>query len=161
MKYFILLSLAALLVTCSNHDPLKTAIHTEVTKIMTKDISTTGKILEPVKIADLEVEKVSMKEYFSYEWKQQDSQFKKFVDQVGKLKTGFDLSQSLNTHDSVMSYLASAVKTASEKPEVYKVDYSLTAATRTAKYNRHQVIFLDSSLKKIEPDYSFLKRQSD
>ena len=161
MNYYKILSLSVFLVACDNGDTLKTAVHAEVTKIMTKEISVTGKIVKPVQIDDLELEKVSMKDYYSYERKEQDSQFKKFQNQVSKLKTGFDLSQSLVTHDSVMSYLTNAIETASENPQIYKVDYHLTAATKTANYNRRQVVFLDSNLKKIESDYSFLRKKQN
>lgn len=161
MRYFIVLIIFVSLAACNNPDPLREKIQMEVTNITTQDISVTGNIIEPVKINKMDIEKISMQQYYQYQWEEQDSLFKKFMNHVSKLKTQVNFLESQLTHDNVMAYLANAIKTASSKPEIYKVHYNLKAATQRAKYNRRQVTFLDSTFKKIEPDYSFLKKNTN
>jgi hypothetical protein len=159
MRYSFALIISFFLAACNNRKVkgmLETAVQNEVTKICVTDLATTGKITKAIQIDSLEIDKISKKEYYDYELKLQDAQFKKFVKYLKQKNETYTFDDQAN-HDKVMAYLQSATKTASEKPEIYKVDYYVRAITQATKYNQRQTTFLDSSLKKISADYSFLK----
>ena len=155
MRYFIASIVLWCFIACSDHkmDPFEVAVQTEITNIMTKEIASVGKIIEPIQVNSLEIEKVSKQEYYNYEWTEQDKIFKKYMELVKKRNFPFSLENGLR-HDSVMSYLEREKAKASTDLEIYKINYHLKAATQTGKYNQLRTIFLDSSLKKIEIDYS-------
>jgi hypothetical protein len=159
MRYSFIFIISLFLVVCNNRKVkgiLETAVQNEVTKICVSDLATNGKKTKTIQIDSLEIDKISKKEYYDYEMKLQDIQFKKFVSYAVKHDAGYTL-ENQEDHDKVMAYLQSTIKTASEKPEIYKVDYYVRATTQAGRYNERQTTFLDSTLKKISADYSFLK----
>ena len=159
MRYSFALIVSLFLAACNNRKVtgvLETAVRNEVTKIYVNDFAANGRITKTIEIDSLEIEKISKKEYYEYEMKLQDTQFKKFLNYAKKSNLEYTFENQAN-HDKVMAYLQKTIKTASENPDIYKVDYYVRATTQAGRYNQRERTFLDSSIKKISTDYSFLK----
>lgn len=158
MRYIIALLVLHSFTACgdSGKDPFRTEVQAELTDILTKDLASTGKVTSPIQVDIIKIEKVSGKDYYNYERKEQEAQFKKYLEFIQKRNFAGSYEGQMR-HDKVMSYLEQAIEQASEDPGIYKVDCRLKATTVTAQYDQRRTIFLDSNLRKVATDYSFLK----
>lgn len=157
MKYLAVCIVLSFFISCASDqaDPFTLKVKMEVTTIMTKEMAGMGTITKPVQVDNVKIEKVSKKDYYTYQWDEQDRLFKKFLE-FAKSRNYPNLQVNKSKHDSVMAYLHREKTTASTLPEIYKVDYSLNTAIKSVDYTQQRTIFLDSSLHKVVADYNFL-----
>ncbi len=144
--------------------PLQTAVHDSLINIMTKDIELSGNIVKSIKIEGMEIIKISRKDYYINEMKEQETAFNNYLQYMSKfskttspINNPQQLEVSKAKHNAVMAYLKKAIKTASSNPELYKVVYYLKADASNINYNQLQTTFLDKEFKKMVADYSFLR----
>lgn len=145
-----------------NLSPLNKAIRSTIIDIETKEIALAGDSVIRLNIEGTEVIRFSKKDYYREEMRSQDADFKRYLQYLDKVSQNKNISDPLKRqesqakHNAVMAYLQKMIKTASDKPEIYKVVYYLQADTRKIHYNRQKTMYLDKEMKKITGDYRFL-----
>ena len=146
--------------------PVEIKIHTAIIKIEKKEIELFGDKVLNIDIEGMEVIKCSRKEYLIDELKSQQESFKKYLDYLDhtapKNKAMNNLlkrQESQEKHNAVVAYLEKTINTTSTKKEIYKVVYYERAQTKNRNYTQPKITYLDSSMKKITGDYSFLNKR--
>ncbi len=146
-----------------NLSPLNNAIRSAIIDIETKEIAMAGDSLVRLNIEGTEVISFSKKDYFKDEIRSQEADFKRYLQYLDKVSQNKNINDPLKRHESqakhnaVMTYLQKMVRTASDKPDIYKVVYYLQADTKTMHYNQQKTTYLDKEMKKITGDYRFLQ----
>ena len=148
--------------------PVEIKIHAAIIEIEKKEIELFGDKVLNIDIEGMEVIKYSRKEYLVDELKMQQESFKKYLDYLDHtapknkaMDNPLKRQERQAKHNAVIAYLEKTINTTSTKQELYKVVYYERAQTKNRNYTQPKTTYLDSSMKKITGDYSFLNKPQE
>ena len=142
--------------------PVEVSVQKAIIDIEKSEIASGGDHAVEINIEGMEMIKYSKKQYLEDELKSQQENFEKYLDYLDRMKNNPAISDpqkritSVEKHDAVIAYLKKAIGKASANPEIYRVDYYMRAVTKNRTYTQPNTTYLDSSMKKITANYSFL-----